>query len=79
MVWYTDYYGDPITTNDKVEYKGYVAALTKGIAKIRIFLDSVLRDLPSKIPDEVEIEEIHRGLLRKGYVVNYRIKRRGWR
>jgi len=75
-MWFTDYYGEPKQSGDEIEYEGYVWALTKPLAKLRVTIDSLIRDLPMKLPENLELEEIHRGLLTKGYRVRFKVKKR---
>jgi len=75
-MWFTDYYGEPKEYDDEIEYQGYVWALAKPLAKIRVMLDCLIRDLPVKMPEDLELEEIHRGLLTKGYIARFKVKRR---
>jgi len=75
-MWFTDYYGEPKQSGDKIEYEGYVWALAKPLAKLRVTIDSLIRDLPVKLPEDLELEEVHRGLLTKGYRVRFKVKKR---
>jgi hypothetical protein len=74
-MWFTDYYGEPRQSGNEIEYDGYVWALAKPLAKLRVIIDVFVRDLPMKLPESLELEEIHRGLLTKGYRVKIKVKR----